>query len=141
MKYRFQWYELEAEFVLLESEKLVAKDFTQPAELCVALVLQAELEGLFCDHAVHLRELDIVSQNLKNVAVCLPQKLEPWRHELAICPVLVGLVRHIAEHEILRALLLVQVVNLLNHCLQGAAQGFTVTICAGDGTRRSQSEL
>lgn len=111
--------QVEGRSILLQGEQLVAQNLTQPAELRVALVLQAELERLLSYHAVHLGELDIVSQNLENVAVCLPEKLEPWRHQLAICPVLVGLVGYVAEHEILGALLLVQVVNLLNNCLQG----------------------
>jgi hypothetical protein len=105
---------------LLQLQQLIAQNLTEPAKLGVALVLQAELEGLLGDHPIHLSELDIVAQNLQDIAVCLPQEFEPWSHQFSVCAVLARLIGHIAQHQILWASFLIQIINFLNHSLHRA---------------------
>lgn len=56
---------------------VVAQELTQAAELSLAGVLLAELEGLEGSRLIHDLETGIVLQDLEDGAVSLPQELEP----------------------------------------------------------------
>jgi hypothetical protein len=63
---------------------VVAQELTQAAELGLAGVLLAELEGLQGSRLVHNLETGIVLQDLENGAVGLPQELEPRSDDGAV---------------------------------------------------------
>jgi len=67
---------------------VVAKNVAEAAELCGALVGEAELEGMCGGHCIQRLQAAVVTQNVKHAAVCLPQELEPGSNLLPVCAVL-----------------------------------------------------
>jgi hypothetical protein len=57
---------------------VVAEQLTETAELGLAGVLGAELEGLVGSRLVHELEAGIVLEDVQDRSVGLPQELEPW---------------------------------------------------------------
>lgn len=64
-------------FALVQAVEVVPEDVAETAELCRALVVEAELECLGCSHGVQTLQLDIAAQNIQDGTVSLPQELEP----------------------------------------------------------------
>ncbi len=73
---------------LVEVGQVVAQDVAEAAELCSALVGEAELECARGCHGVQRLQSRVVSQDVQHTTVCLPQELEPGRHLLPVCAVL-----------------------------------------------------
>jgi hypothetical protein len=57
---------------------MVAEQLTETAELGLAGILGAELEGLVGGRLVHELEASIVLEDVQDGSVGLPQELEPW---------------------------------------------------------------
>lgn len=74
--------------VLAQAGEMVAEDVAEALELGGALVLQAKGKGFGGCQGVEGLEAAVVAQDVEHVAVGFPQKLEPWRHQLAIRAIL-----------------------------------------------------
>mmetsp|Transcript_3139 Transcript_3139/g.10987 ORF Transcript_3139/g.10987 Transcript_3139/m.10987 type:complete len:409 (+) Transcript_3139:1632-2858(+) len=97
--------------VLVQVHEVVAEHLREPAELRRPLVLLAELERAHGGHGVQRLELGVVTQDLQHAAVRLPQELEAGGHELPISPVAALLRAHVAQHQVLRRVLSVEVLH------------------------------
>lgn len=67
---------------------MVAQDVAEAAELCGALVCEAELECMRGRHGVERLQAAVVAQDVEHAAVRLPQELEPGCDLFPVSPVL-----------------------------------------------------
>jgi len=73
--------------VLCSSLNMVSEQFAQSTELGLSGVFLAELECLHGSALVHDFQSGIVSEDVENSSVCLPQKFQPWCNDGAICAI------------------------------------------------------
>ena len=81
-------YEQGVRVAHVEVGQVIAQDVAEAAELCGALVGEAELEGMCGRHGIQRLQAAVVAQNVEHAAVCLPQELEPGSNLLPVCAVL-----------------------------------------------------
>ena len=60
---------------------MIAEQLTETAELGLAGVFGAELEGLVGGRLVHELEAGVVLEDVQDRTVGLPQELEPWCYD------------------------------------------------------------
>ena len=80
-------------------------------ELGLALILEAELEGLLGNVVIQSLHPGVGTQELQALAVGLPEKLDPGHEDCAVRAVLRPLARHSREHDHLGGGQVVQIVH------------------------------
>ena len=78
---------------------MVSEKLAKSAELGLSGVLLAELECLHRSALVHDLQPRIVSEDIEDSSVCLPQELEPRSYDSAVCPVPGLFSRHSREQD------------------------------------------
>mmetsp|Transcript_7494 Transcript_7494/g.16260 ORF Transcript_7494/g.16260 Transcript_7494/m.16260 type:complete len:227 (+) Transcript_7494:2890-3570(+) len=78
----------------------------------MTLVLQAEGKCLVCSHGIQGLQLGIRTKDLQHTAVGLPQEPEPGCHQLPVRAILALLLADIAEHNVLRRSILLQILDI-----------------------------
>ena len=91
---------------------MVSEQLAQPAEFGLAGVLLAKLKGLHGSALVHDLQARIVSEDVEDGSVCLPEELEGWSDDGAVGTVLVQLGRNGREKDGLGGLAVLQVVHV-----------------------------
>ena len=133
---------------LLQRREVVADHLGEAAELCLALVANAELDGAGAGAVVDGLEPVVVAKDVEHGAERLPEEAEPRREELAVGSVACAVQRDGGEEDGLgRALGLEVVANLLRDvalALLGSLLGALLRdragrergVCVGGGGRR-----
>lgn len=93
--------------------QVVSQKLAETAELGLAGILGAELEGLVSGRLVHQLEAGVVLEDVEDSAVCLPQELEPWCDDGAVGPVAGLLTRDCGEENGLWCLGGLKIVDVL----------------------------
>ena len=110
--------------------QVVAEQLAETAELGLAGILGAELEGLVGGRLVHELQTGVVLEDVQDSAVCLPQELEPWRDDGTVGVVARLLAGDGGEEDGLGRLGSLQVVDVL--VVRGLKRGLDL-VCLGLG--------
>lgn len=102
---------------------VVAEKLAEAAELSLPGVLQAKVESLKGGLLVHDLKARIVAKNIEDGPVCLPQKLQPWRNNGPVRPVLGLLAGNTGEQDGLWSLGGLQIVDIVDVDLLGLGLG------------------
>jgi hypothetical protein len=92
---------------------MVAQKLAKTAELGLAGILGAELEGLVGGRLVHQLETSVVLEDVEDCAVGLPQELEPWCNDGTVSAVAGLLARDCGEENRLGSLGGFEIVDVL----------------------------
>ena len=117
--------------VLGDIREVKTQSLAKTSEFDLALMFQAELEGLLCNLLYHRKSINkrisillrnvylidslqprVVFQRFECGTIALPEELEPGRHKRSICAILILITANGAEEYTLRRLARLEVVDI-----------------------------
>jgi len=113
---------------------VVSEKLAKSAELSLTGILLAKLECLHSGALIHDLESGIVSKNIENGTVGLPQKLEPWGDDCTIGTILGLLARDGGKKDRFWGLRCFEIINAGSSggCLDAGLNGVCLGLGIGD---------